>query len=309
VLWSYALAYRDVSLAPRDQLAQLERIGELVDGEGPTLITEYSPYGARHFLRAGDPESISELRRREISLRDGSQVPKGESADTDRIDPAALAVYRSLVVRRSPTQSRPPLAYERTWAGDHYELWQRDTQSLAAPARLALGDSTDPTAVPPCEDVQGLAASAEGAALVAAQRAAPVVRPLSRAGGTEGTIRMPVALERSGEYELWLGGSVRPSAEARIDGSPIGEVRHELNNDGGFISFGSARLDAGPHTVEVELHEADLSPGSDGQADPVGPLVLSSSQAADAKLIRVSPEDAARRLCGRAWDWIEVADS
>ena len=32
VLWSNALAYRDANLAPRDQLAELERIGERIAG-------------------------------------------------------------------------------------------------------------------------------------------------------------------------------------------------------------------------------------------------------------------------------------
>src|SRR5688500_11194997 len=45
VLWSNALAYRDVSLAPREQLAELEEIGEIVGDEGPALMTEYQPYG------------------------------------------------------------------------------------------------------------------------------------------------------------------------------------------------------------------------------------------------------------------------
>ena len=51
VLWSNALGYHDVSLAPYDQLRELESIGEEFAGEGPALMTEYQPYGVRHFLR------------------------------------------------------------------------------------------------------------------------------------------------------------------------------------------------------------------------------------------------------------------
>jgi hypothetical protein len=43
VLWSNALAYRDVTLAPHDQLAELGAIGERIAGQGPTLMTEYQP--------------------------------------------------------------------------------------------------------------------------------------------------------------------------------------------------------------------------------------------------------------------------
>src|SRR3954454_16824125 len=49
VIWSNALAYRDVSLAPRAQLAELETIAGKLGSKGPTLMTEYQPYGVRHF--------------------------------------------------------------------------------------------------------------------------------------------------------------------------------------------------------------------------------------------------------------------
>ncbi|HEX2128621.1 MAG TPA: hypothetical protein VHF58_05340 [Solirubrobacterales bacterium] len=322
VLWSYALAYQDASLAPRAHLEELERIGELVDGEGPTLITEYSPYGARHFLRGGDPESVSDLRRREIALVGGGQVPKGESADTDRIGPDALFVYRSLVVRRSPVASRPPSAYRLAWAGEHYELWQRPAEDRAPPERLGLGSEFDPTAVPSCERVRDMAATAPPqGTLVAAKRPRSVVIPLSRtsyptdwaAGGVEeprpvggGTLRGTIDLARAGAYELWLRGSIRPRAEARIDGATLATVRHELNNDGGYVSLGTAELRQGAHLVALEFGGPDLGPGSDGLADPIGPLVLSPADRSDAPRIHMRPSEAAARLCGRAWDWIEV---
>ena len=51
VLWSNGLQYRQVWLAPRTQLHELEAIGNRIAGEGPTLMTDYQAYGARHFLR------------------------------------------------------------------------------------------------------------------------------------------------------------------------------------------------------------------------------------------------------------------
>ena len=157
VLWSNALGYGGASLAPHDQLAELERIGERVAGQGPTLMTEYEPYGARHFLREADPEGISELRRHTIPLRDGSTVQKGASADTDRIDPAALGFYRTLVVRRSPAQSRPPSPYRLIWRGRSYEAWQRPAAASPLPERIPLGDAHDPYGVPACAAVRRLA--------------------------------------------------------------------------------------------------------------------------------------------------------
>jgi len=324
VLWSAALAYRDASLAPRAQLEELRQVGELVAGQGPTLITEYSPYGARHFLRDGDPESVSELRRRVVPLRDGSEVPKGGAADTDEIDPAALSVYEALVLRRGPAQSRPPAAFELAWTGEFYELWRRRPGAPAPTSRLPLGRSTDPVAVAQCDSVLALAATAgPDGRLLAAARERPLVLPLSdadypRAWRELGSARSPIPtgagsivataeVERAGGYELWLGGSIRPGGEAWIDGTPVGERRHQLNNRGGFVSFGEVELDRDSHEIEIEFAGADLAPGSGGNAGPIGPLVLDPGGASETTLIEVDPGEARARLCGRAWDWIEVA--
>lgn len=306
VLWSNALAYRDVSLAPRAQLDELEEIGERIAGEGPTLMTEYSPYGARHFLREGDPEGVSELRRRQIPLRNGEVVSKSYTADTDQLDPSALGVYRTLVLRRSPAQSRPPAAYGLTWSGDFYEVWQRPAGAAEPPARLPLGSRYDPVAVPRCADVKGLARDAR--TLVAATRPSPVVAGLKATPfpGDLAAISAEMRAPHAGDYEVWLGGSVRPRVEASVDGELVGEVRHELNNFGQYVRFGTVRLDAGPHRVELEFGGADLHPGSGGSGPPVGPLALSSAEAADSRLVRVQAKDA-RELCSRQWDWIELA--
>ena len=119
-------------------------------------MTEYEPYGARHFLRDSDAEGISELRRQPIPLRDGSAGRRRAiAADTDRIDPAALAFYRTLVVRRSP-DAEPPAGRVRARlaAASYYEVWQRARSDGPAPrpARRSATPST-PYGVPRCDDV------------------------------------------------------------------------------------------------------------------------------------------------------------
>ena len=59
VLWSNVLAYHDVWLAPRPALAELASIGDRFAGDGPTLMTEYQPYGVRHFLRHWIPKAAA----------------------------------------------------------------------------------------------------------------------------------------------------------------------------------------------------------------------------------------------------------
>ncbi len=62
VLWSNALAYHDVTLAPRAPLAELQHIDGLVADKGPTFINVFEAYAARHFLRRGAPVEPAQYR-------------------------------------------------------------------------------------------------------------------------------------------------------------------------------------------------------------------------------------------------------
>jgi len=259
-------------------------------------MTEYEPYGARHFLREADAEGASELRRRQVALAQGGTVPKGEAVDTDELDPDALLLYRTLVLRRSPVQSRPAAAYELVWAGDSYEVWQRPAGPAPQLERLPLGDRRNPVAVPGCADVHALARRADGT-LVAAERPAPIRVPLGHAAD--------VSIRQGGDYDVWLPGSVRPRVDLFVDGAAAGSVRHVLNNQGQFVLLGSAVLEPGEHRIAVNVHGPDLHPGSGPVTPPVGPLILTRAEAADARLVRVAPGHW-RDLCGREWDWIET---
>jgi hypothetical protein len=323
VLWSNALQYRDVDLAPRDQLAELEEIGQTIAGEGPTLMTEYQPYGARYFLREAEPEAASELRRRPVQLTSGGTLSKGESADTDRFDVAALLTYRTLVLRRGPAQSRPPSPFELTWRGDYYEVWQRRASGFTPVIRhLGLGNDVSPIAEPDCAKVRELAERAQGGTLSAASRSGTVVVPIAQADyptawsnpgtgsflspTTPGDLRASVDVPREGAYAIWLGGSVRPRVELLIDGRSVGGVRHQLNNAGLYVRLGQSLLEPGTHDVTVRFSDADLHPGSGGTPRSIGPLVLSDSDASDSTVVELPAVEAERRLCGRRWDWIEL---
>jgi hypothetical protein len=299
VLWSNALAYRDANLAPRDQLTELEEIGELAAGEGPTLMTEYNPYGARHFLREADAEGVSELRRRLIPLKGGEAVRKGLAADTDELSAADLVVYRSLVLRRSPARSRPPSPYRLAWAGEHYELWQRPAGPVPAIERLPLGSKFDPTGLPRCSEVAELARDARAGELVAARRSPPIVVRL-------GDDLEAVVPGDGGTREAWLLGSVRGEAMLEVDGEVAGVARHVLNNEGGYVRLGTVELDEGRSLVSVTLAGADLHPGSGGPRPAVGPLVLGRS-GYDPEPV-TTPVGKWRRFCGQRLDWIEAVE-
>ena len=130
VAWSNGLALGEASLAPRGALRELETIGNTFAGQGPALMTDYQPYGVRHFLRRLDAEGASELRRRPVPLRDGRLLGKGEYADLAAFASDAVLVYRTLVLRRDLPFSRPPADYRLVWRGRVYEVWQRPAYTV-----------------------------------------------------------------------------------------------------------------------------------------------------------------------------------
>jgi hypothetical protein len=319
VLWSNALAYREVNLGPYDQLRELEEIGEEIAGEGPTLMTMYQPYGVRHFLRDSEPEGVSELRYRPIPLRDGGQVPKGESADTDQLDIDGLLVYRTLVLRRSPGQSRPPSPYSLVDRRHFFEVWQRPSVPPTRLVHTPLGDGPQPTGYARCDRVQRLAAAAgPDGALAYSRRPANVVYALAdfdHPGSwtapegeallpdSEGSAALNVELPSAGRWRVWLGGTARGEIELLIDGREVSSARHVFNY-AHYSDMGEVSLGTGPHRVELRYHGADLHPGSGGNPEPLGPLVFSRGEV-PAEVMRI-PASEAVELCGERLDWIEA---
>ena len=236
VAWSNALAFGDVSLAPRDQLAELEAIGKEFSGHGPALMTEYQPYGVRHFLRELDAEGASELRRRPIPLRNGSPLEKGTFADISEFHPDALLAYRTLVLRRTPVGSAPPAPYRLVWERRFYEVWQR------------------PDAIP-----------------VSASASKPCAAPLRLRGST-------LTVPASGDYDLWLAGSIRGELTVLLDGRQAARLRHHINNAGQYTPLARVALSAGTHTVETREERSRLRPGEQGEPWAYGPLLVTPAQ-------------------------------
>lgn len=326
VLASNGLQYHEAYLAPRDQLAELSDIGQDFAGQGPTLMTEYQAYGVRHFLRLMDAEGASELRRRQIPRRDGTQAEKGAWADTDELelspDLEGLLTYRTLVLRRSPGQSRPPSPYELVESGKYYEVWQRpeDFDASSIIAHVPFGTATDPAAVPSCAKVKAVAGKAGPGGRVAAAIRAPngvgeftaypddwIPDPV---GGTvtpasDGTATADIDVPASGEYDVFVGGSARGKVTLEVGGVPMGSVRGRLNNNAQYIEFGQFDLEAGPQQAVLEYERGGvLRPATGGYPFGLGPIVV--SPAADQTQVTSFPASQAAQLCGQRLDWIEA---
>jgi hypothetical protein len=292
VVCSNVLAYHDATLAPRPRLAELQHLGDLVAGKGPTLVNEYEWYADRHFLRSGDPVGSAEYRPYTVPLRDGAILTASAEADLDAFAVTTLEGYRSIVTRRSPAESRPPSIYRLVWQGRYYQLWQRPTHpSTSILEHVPFGESNtlpycgsaqnrsneplcsiDPVATPPCAQIQGLArqALAEHAELLAYQRAEPIVargdetvwpaRWIHNLAShtllttTPGRVVAHIAVASGQSYELWLRGSFVRGFDVTVDGRHVGRVKNELSMFSGYVNF----ADFGGY---VHLTDLFLAPG------------------------------------------------
>jgi hypothetical protein len=256
-----------------------------------------------------------------VPLTDGGTLEKGETADIDRFAPEGLLPYKTLVLRRSPLASRPPLPFQLVEADDYYEVWQ--AAGTPAPLQhLGLEGAEGPSAVPGCEEVELFADLPGVRHLAAAVRPDPVRVPLGglalpsdwEVGGegayvtpnSSGTAEGSFSVEESGDYGVWLGGSPRGDVGIEIDGEGVGSSGPELDHADSYREVGSVELEPGRHEIAFTYDEASpLAPGVGGEAFPLGPLLLSPTTAADARVEMVDPSKASS-LCGRPLDWVEA---
>jgi hypothetical protein len=324
VLWSNALAYHDVSLAPRDRLGELEHIGHRIAGEGPTVYTEFEEFG-KHFLRSADPEGVSEgWQRRLRPLRDGQYPHMGFSYDIDQFTWDYVRYYRTLVLRRSPSRSRPPSIYSLRFRGRFYEVWQRPAHPRTTVVEhFSLGTGVQAADVPDCRVVKSLADRAGPIG----GRLAYVVRPISlgifptmtaipagwfidptdaltlRPAGP-GKIQGSVVVRRPGSYDLWVEGSFARGFSLLVDGRIVGHVANELNGRGEYAHVATVALQRGRRVITLLRGGGSLRPGN-GAPELLGPIVIEPLTRNPDRVRYVSPR-AYRALCGKPLDWIEI---
>jgi hypothetical protein len=343
VIWSNVLAYHDTQLAPRGRLAELERIGGLLDGKGPTFVNQYEVYADRHFLRDGAPVEPAEYRLAFLPLKNGALLTKSAQADLDSFPISTLEPYRSIVTERSPSESRPPSDYRLVWNGRYYQLWERPVHPAARIIEhVPLGESSslpycgmaenssyrpecsvDPVATPPCAQIEALGRRAGRlrARLVGYQRSAPIVArgdqllwpaawvhdPAAHtlAPTVPATALGHIAVAVSQRYELWLGGSFGRGFRLSVDGHAAGAVKDELSAFGGYVHVADLELSAGVHSFALTYPNSDLAPGS-GESGFTWLSAIVLEPAGPRPELISAPSQGARSLCGRPLDWIEI---
>ena len=257
-------------------------------------MTEYQPYGVRHFLRALDPEGASERRTRPVTLRTGGVLDKAQYADIDAFALADVLVYRTLVLRSSPLASPAAVCVS---AGVERAILRglAAAAGSAGRARASVarhGDSTRKECRPAAR-CYGSARSPPAAADICwrlhgvRRRSSSLAgtRRFRRAGSrgsmrgrccrpASGVLRVPFTVAPGGRLSFWLGGSFRGRMRLSVDGRTVGSARDRARGDGAAdaVRVGAAR--AGSARGRTRLRGPGCGPEAAARRFCVGPLAV-----------------------------------
>jgi hypothetical protein len=331
VLYSNALAYHDVKLAPHDRYQELIDIDKRLAGQGPALLSEYDEFGGYLLRRTPgrvEPELFHIWRTPYLTTSPKRRPNIKAAHDVDHLQLEYLESFKILILRRSPVTSRPPANYRREWRGRYYEIWRRQVPPRVID-HLPLGNGLlQPDAIPRCGDVRRLAAHAGriGARLAYVARPRLIellpiraqVRPaVWGAYGAwpgavvpvgPGELKQRLRFPAGGRYVVWLEGSFGRAMKVWVDRRYVGDVAYEEGYPGGHQRAGEISLAPGVHDVRVVGGGGDLRPGnggSDVSMRHLGPVVF-SPRGNERRELRFLDPASGGELCGRTLDWIEV---
>jgi hypothetical protein len=260
----------------------------------------------------------------DVPLADGSEVQPGGYADIDQFRYPDLLFYRTLILRRSPVESRPGAPYQLVLRGRYYDVWQRPATAYTnVLEHIPLGDDNAPSAVPPCATVRQLAAVAAAAhgKVAAATTPNPIFVPLAAGALPAGWVGSPgnpdfvtpsgnatllakVEVPAAGFYNVWIDGVIWRHVSVGIDGAHVGTVDESGSL---YAPLGTVHLTAGTHYVTLGYGSPFLAPGAAASIFQLGPLALSPA-GLPAPVEYRSPAKAGS-LCGRSLDWLEAVSS
>jgi hypothetical protein len=319
---SDSFAYHDDKPAPQARMTAIEDAVAHTPGTGLILFNEFEEF-AKYFDPTGRVNVGSEsITPRPVQLL-VSDSRFDRLFDLDQEQLGYVQSFGNIIIRRSPSASRPPSSFRLAYANRFYEVWTRDSQPLAL-LHLPLGNNASSASGPArCTAVARLVHEARGlgtpTALVAAQAPTTIVFDVTRAttrspdwplnGPTPGSLTLAgpgqaqgtVDVPQAGRFTVWVRGDFPRAVRVQVDGRDVGAVSG-INTPGEWLAAGSVDLAAGPAAVRAYAGGGSLRPG-DGALGLLGPVALVSQD--PAKLIHVGLAGAGG-LCGRTLDWIEV---
>jgi hypothetical protein len=335
VMWSTALAYHDVSLAPHDRYTELIEIDDRLAGKGPAILGEYDEF-AGYFLRKvpgySSPEHPHRFRVEPYdpnALRDPKRRPSEKTPiDMDDLMLDYVESVPYVILRRGPQTSRPPANFRLERRGRYYDVWRRSSAGPRVVEHVPLGpDVLHQAARIRRSTARRLARRARrlGGRLAFAPRArAPVFlatrvpRPLRWIGFgnfpeallSEGpsNIRAPVAIAKTGRYRVWVEGSFARRMVIGLDGRPLPRTPAGLNNPGAYALLGTVSIRRGRHEVSIRQFGGNLRPGTGGYLSSlrhIGPIYFEPVANGRFAVREIDPARW-RELVGLRADWLEI---
>jgi hypothetical protein len=324
VLGSDALLYHGTNLAPTARYTELKAIGARFAGQGPTLAPDFDEYDL-YLLRDMEVDIPGVAYSGPFSLLGGQAKVYGHSYDLDSLALASVERFRTIVMRRSPAWSRPPSNFTLESSGRYYTVWRQDRPSPLA--HIPLGGDFQPSAIPSCRALRGVAQSAERlhAQITFAPRPFNIAvnladvyhssligvstdlegRPQLGFSGP-GRVETSLQVRSAGSYELWLGGDVDRPLHVSIDGHLVGAPARESGDDGTMIDVARVHLSAGSHSIRLIRDGGDLLPDDIGSTAIDGIVFEPVGATVEKEPVQSVAPAAWRSLCGRPFDWIEL---
>jgi hypothetical protein len=284
------------------------------------LWNEFDEY-AKYFARAADVSVPFEtLTPQQVQLRSPTYF-YGHYFDLDQELLSFVERYPVVVLRRSPSASRPPANYRLVYRNAYYEAWTRAPRP-AVIEHLPLQQLYSPSQPVSCASLSQLVAHApKGTRLAVAvppqvswfEAAADARRPggwgadPNQAGAVEthtaGHAEGQVSVERAGEYAVWAQGDFPRPAYVEVDRRRVGSVSG-ANTPGQWLQAASLRLAAGRHLLRIAqtAGRRHFAPGEWG-VGVVGAVALRREAP---ERVWTLPLARYRGLCGRQADWVEL---
>ncbi len=323
VIASDGLAYHHDPVAPTSRMIALRQVGEHLNDSKPVLVSEfeefakYFAYPARLYVGTEYPSPEN------LDLR----VPGGlydQSFDLDQEKLSFVESFPYILVRRSPTDSRPPANYRLSYQNEFYELWER-TPTPHVLEHLSLQPQYQSYAPIGCPELAAMVKNAPAASkLVVAQSPVSIgydlLQATVRSRGwipnpntfspntvlllTPGAAGKIITAPEAGLYRIWVQGTFARPLRVTLDGHTIGTVAGN-NTPDEWLSGGQVRVSGGRHALDLFRPGGGLAPG-DGWGETIGHVALVRDQP---QRMTTLPLSAWRGLCGKSADWVELVSS
>jgi hypothetical protein len=324
VLGSDALLYHGTNLAPTVRFSDLKTIDARFAGQGPTLAPDFDEYDL-FLLRDMEMDSPGLAFAGPFTFVGGVGRLYGHSYDLDSLALASVERFRTIVMRRSPARSWPPANFTLEWTGHYYTVWRRVGPSPLV--HIPLGAGFEPSTVPPCRTLRGIALEAKRLDAKIAFAPRPINVSVSLADAFHspsivvssdlegrpqlalpgpGRIESGFRVRSAGTYELWLAGDADRPLSVFVDGRLVGAAATQSGDDGNVMDVATVQLSAGKHLVRVLRKGGDLRPDDTGSSIVDGIVFEPLAAGAGGESIQRVPPAAWRSLCGRPLDWIEL---